>query len=117
MSVAQSILEIAIARARAEGATRIENIRVAVGALTTYVDDSLRFYWDSMTEGTLAEGSTIEFTRIEGRVRCLSCRHEYATDDSDLRCPRCNGLWTLSLTGNECYVDSIDVYEEELACR
>jgi hydrogenase nickel incorporation protein HypA/HybF len=116
LSVAQDILQIAIRKARAEGATRIEGIRVAVGVLTTYVDDSLRFYWDSITEGTIAEGSTIEFVRIEGRVKCLSCRHEYATQTAEFRCPCCGGLWTQSLAGNECFVDSIEVYEEEAVC-
>ncbi len=111
LSVAQSILRIAIAKARAEGATRVENIRVAVGALTTYMDDSLRFYWDLITEGTPAAGSTIEFIRVEGRIRCLSCDTEYATNDAELRCPACGGLWTRPLAGNECFVESIDIEE------
>lgn len=109
LSVAEEILRIAITRAQAEQATRIESIRVAVGVLTTYLDESLRFYWDAITEGTIAEGSSIEFTRVEGRLRCLGCRHEYAAQTAEFQCPQCGGLWTQSLAGNECFVESIEI--------
>jgi hydrogenase nickel incorporation protein HypA/HybF len=116
LSVAQSILDTALARAAAVGATRIESIRLTVGALTAFIDESVRFYWDSITEGTAAEGSTIDFTHIEGRLRCLCCDTEYTTHEPDTACPVCGSLWTLALAGNECYLDSIDVQEEEPVC-
>jgi hydrogenase nickel incorporation protein HypA/HybF len=122
LSVAQSILDITVAKARAEGATRIQSIRVTIGALTTYMDESLRFYWDSITEGTPAEGSTIEFTRVEGRLLCLCCSTEFATNDPEFQCPKCGSMWTRPLAGDECFVDSIDIdraeiEQEEAVCR
>jgi hydrogenase nickel incorporation protein HypA/HybF len=113
LSIAQSILDIATARARAEGATRILSIRVAIGALTAYVDESLKFYWDSISEGTEAAGSEIEFVHMEGRLRCLNCAAEFTTTTAEFECPKCGGLWTHPLAGDECYVDSIEVFEEE----
>jgi hydrogenase nickel incorporation protein HypA/HybF len=109
LSVAQSILEIAVVKARVEGAARITNIRVVIGALTTYVDDSLRFYWDSIAEGTLAAGSTIEFVHRPGLLGCLSCDAQFSTTEADFQCPECGGLWTQPLDGEDCYVDAIDV--------
>jgi hydrogenase nickel incorporation protein HypA/HybF len=117
LSIAQSILDIAVAKAKAEGATRVMSIRVAIGALTAYVDESLKFYWDSITEGTSAEGSSIEFVHIEGKLRCLNCSREFTTPAAHFECPYCGGLWTHTLAGDECYVDSIEVFEEEALCR
>jgi hydrogenase nickel incorporation protein HypA/HybF len=113
LSVAEHILEIALSKARTERATRVENIRVAVGALTTYMDESLRFYWGSVTEDTMASGSTIEFRHIQGRLRCLNCSREFSADNSDFECPQCGGLWTQPLAGNECFVESIDIETDE----
>ncbi len=115
LSIAQSILEIALSRARAEGAARVLSVRVAVGALTSFVDESLRFYWGTIAEGTAAAGSEIEFVHVDGRLRCLSCEREFTTKTAVFECPDCGGLWTHPLAGDECYVDSIEVFEEEEA--
>jgi hydrogenase nickel incorporation protein HypA/HybF len=117
LSIAQSILEIALTNARAEGATRILNIRVVVGALTTYVNESLQLCWDFVTEGTLAAGSSIELIRTPGLVQCLNCFTRFSTMDTDFRCPQCGGLWRHALAGEECYVDAIDIDEEATLCR
>jgi hydrogenase nickel incorporation protein HypA/HybF len=117
LSIAESILEIALTNARAEGATRILHIRVVVGALTAYVNDSLQLCWDFVTEGTLAAGSSIEFIRTPGLLQCLNCFTRFSTMVNDFQCPQCAGLWTHALAGEECYVDAIEIDEEAALCR
>lgn len=110
LAVTQSIMEIAERHARQAGAQRILAIRLVIGDLTGFVDDSIQFYFDFLSKGSLAEGARLEFERIGARVRCHACQAEYAPPDSRLwTCPSCGALGGEIVAGKEFYVASIEI--------
>jgi len=110
LPVTQSILEIALRHARRAGAGRILAINLTIGDLTGFVDDSIQFYFDYLSKGTLADGARLAIERIAARVRCSQCGAEYAPPDSRIwTCPHCEALGGEVIAGKEFSVASIEV--------
>ena len=110
LAVTQSILEIALRHAQQAGAGHILAINLTIGDLTGFVDDSIQFYFDFLTKGTLAEGSRLAIERIAARLCCHDCGAEYAPPDSRTwSCPQCQALGGEVIAGKEFFVASIEV--------
>ena len=61
LPVTESVLEIAIRHAEQAEASRVTAVNLTIGQLSSIVDDSVKFYWDIITENTLCEGSKLQF--------------------------------------------------------
>lgn len=109
LSVAEAILEVVLRHA---GGAQVRTVRLRVGELSSYVDDSIALFWAELTRGTQAEGARIEFTHEPGTLVCLDCSAEFGVDAPDFVCPLCASRRALPRGGRECYVDSIEVEGE-----
>lgn len=110
LAITENIRDIALRHAEEAGAARITGIRLVIGQLSTVVDDSVQFYWDFVTEGTLAEGGRLHFQRIPARLLCLDCDQPYTLKGTVLSpCPRCDGVRIRILEGDEFRLESIDI--------
>ena len=68
LGIAESILEITLRHA---GGARVEAVRLVIGELSSYLDNSITFFWDELAKGTLAEGSRLEFRQEPGGLDCF----------------------------------------------
>ncbi|MGD8998651.1 MAG: hydrogenase maturation nickel metallochaperone HypA, partial [Anaerolineae bacterium] len=68
LSVTESLLEIALRHAARAGAARITRLNIVVGELSSIVDESVQFYWDIVSRGTMAEGAELHFERVDGTL-------------------------------------------------
>jgi hydrogenase nickel incorporation protein HypA/HybF len=110
LSVTQSILDIALRHAERAGAHRILAINLVIGELTGFVDDSIQFYFDFLSQDTLAQDARLSFERIVPRARCHACGAEYTPPDSRLwTCPNCEALGGDVIAGREFSVASIEI--------
>jgi hydrogenase nickel incorporation protein HypA/HybF len=109
MGVTQEILGAVIEASTKAGATRVNTVRLTVGALTALVPDSLQFAWECLTPGTLAEGAVLEINETPGRSRCLACGSEFDHDQWDYRCTTCGGMATELIAGHQLSIDNLDV--------
>ena len=109
LAVTESILNIAVEHAQAAGATRVTNIHLVIGQLSTIVDDSIQFYWDIITENTLCAESKLDFKRIAAKMQCLECNREYDLNSSLTPCPACGSLNVKIISGEEFFIESIDI--------
>ncbi len=111
LHVTQQILEIALRHA--DEAKRITDIYLVIGQLSSFVDDSIQFYWDMLSKDTIAVGAQLHFRRIPAEMLCKDCQQRHRLD-SDFACPNCGGVNLQVVAGDEFYVEAIDVeqYEE-----
>lgn len=109
LAVTQSILDIADQHASAAGAKKVTDIYLNIGKLSSIVDDSVQFYWDMISAGTLCAGAALHFNRIPALIRCLDCQNEYTFEDEMIPCPVCGSSRIKVLSGNEFNVDSIEI--------
>lgn len=111
LSVTESILNITKRYAEQENATRVTDVYLVIGDLSSIIDDSVQFYWDFVTKETICESSLLHFTRIAAKAKCLDCGFEYNLKELQ-PCPQCESARFRIITGEEFYVDSIQVTKE-----
>lgn len=110
LSVTQSILNIALDAARGAGSSRIIAVDLLVGDLTSFVDDSIQFYFDILSKGTSAEGARLRIQREAARGVCHQCGHKFRVAIPLLPgCPACGSGDVRVTGGNELRVESIEV--------
>lgn len=115
LAVTESILEIALRHAQASGASRITDLHIVVGQLSSLVDDSVQFYWDIISNQTLAEGAQLHFKRIPAELLCLECNLRYQpgpdnqTGDFNFACPTCDSIKVKIVAGEEFQLESMEV--------
>ena len=109
LSVTESVLEIAEKHARSSNATRVTQVNLVIGQLSSIVDESVQFYWDMITQGSLCTGSRLSFQRKPALFHCLTCGADYGLNGEKAGCPKCESLFNEILSGEEFYVDSIEI--------
>lgn len=113
LPVTESILELVERHAREANAARVTDLYLVIGNLSSLVDDSIQFYWDIISEGTVAQGAQLHFERIPGELFCLDCGSRYAMADTTFACPSCGGTHVKVVAGDEFRLDAIDVETRE----
>jgi hydrogenase nickel incorporation protein HypA/HybF len=110
LSITENILEITMRHAKQAGASRVTDLFLVIGELSTVIDDSVQFYWDFVSEGTAAEGARLHFRRIPAKFACKNCGHEYTLTE-DLTCPECQSSSIRIISGREFSLEAIEVAE------
>lgn len=113
LAVTENILNIAIRHATESEASRITDLYLMVGELASIVDDSVQFYWDFVSEGTMAAGATLHFRRVAAQMQCQVCQHIYSPNES-LPCPACTSTHSRVIAGEEFFLEAIDVDQEPI---
>ncbi len=109
LSVTESLLQIAIRHAERADAKRIVRLNIVIGELSSIVDDSVQFYWDIVSAGTIAEGAELHFERVGGRLRCLACGHSFPLGGDSFACPECGETDVVVAGGDDFRLESIEV--------
>jgi hydrogenase nickel incorporation protein HypA/HybF len=109
MAITEEILRISVEHAERAGAERMTDIHIVIGDLSSVVDDSVQFYFDFLSPGTLAEGAELHFHRVAARLRCRQCETEFEPQGIDWRCPNCQSMGGEVIAGREFFIESIEV--------
>ena len=108
LSVTESILTITKRYAEQEKAAKVTDVYLVIGDLSSIIDDSVQFYWDFITKDTICAESKLHFTRVHAKAKCLACGYEYSLTELQ-PCPECESARFRIITGEEFYVDSIQI--------
>ena len=109
LSITQNILNIVTEHAKRANAQKVTVIHLVVGQLTGFIDDSIQFYFDLLSPGSMAEGARLDIERIPAEVRCRSCGKVFALEGYKWTCPKCAAVGGEVLRGREFQVESIEV--------
>lgn len=109
LSVTEHILNLALQYAAQNHATRVTDIYLVIGRLSSIVDDSIQFYWDIISNNTICEGAQLHFERVPARLLCTDCKQEYDISTELTPCPACSSTRIQVLRGEEFYLDSIAI--------
>jgi len=109
LAVTESLLKIAVEHAEQAHADRVTDLHIVIGDLASMVDDSIQFYWEVIAKDTIAERAQLHFRRIPAELQCNTCSEKYHPSAQELICPRCNGIGARIISGEEFFLESIDV--------
>jgi hydrogenase nickel incorporation protein HypA/HybF len=109
LAVTESILRIAEEHAHRAGAKRVTHLYLVIGRLSSIVDDSVQFYWDTLSQGSLCEGAQLHFERPPARLTCQDCGITYPIEGDLTSCPNCGSSRVRVIGGDEFCLDSIEI--------
>ncbi len=101
MALAESMVEIVEATARRNGATRVTEVRLELGALSHVERGALAFCFDAVTRGGLADGARLAIIATPGLAWCMPCGESVSIDNRGEPCPRCGGYQLQVTAGDE----------------
>ena len=109
MALAEGIVQIVEETARANAAASVRAVHLRIGALSSVEPAALRFSFDAVTRGTVADGARLEMITTPGRAWCLPCGETVDLARRGDACPRC-GSYQLQVTqGDEMRVSEIEI--------
>lgn len=108
-AVAKGIINTCINEAKNSGASRIIEIRLVIGELSTIIDESVQMYFDVMSEDTIAKGAKLVFSWVKAELQCRECMTKFDKPKNGFECPICDGQGALTGVGKEFYIESIEI--------
>lgn len=108
-SVMSSIIDTVDAYARANQAKRVVSINLVVGEQAGFIDDSLLFYFDMLTPGTLCAGALLVIRRTPLRFHCRGCDRVYVPAGEHFRCPMCGMIGQLTSDGADLLIECMEI--------
>ncbi len=109
VALAQGIVELVEAEARAQHFTRVKRIYVTIGVLSAVEPDALVFGFDSVSLGTVAEGAQLEIARPAGAAVCIGCGGTATLARREDPCPSCGSYQRMVTDGEELKVTELEV--------
>jgi hydrogenase nickel incorporation protein HypA/HybF len=109
MSLAESMLEIIKSQAQAQQFGRVRGVVLEIGVLAAVEVEAMRFCFDAVTRGTIAEGAKLEIIATPGQGWCLKCAKAVAVEERLALCPECGQAQVQITGGNEMRVKELEV--------
>ncbi|WP_119286563.1 hydrogenase maturation nickel metallochaperone HypA [Azohydromonas sediminis] len=100
MSLAESVREIVEDTARAHGGSRVGRVRLEIGRLSQVEVEAMRFAFDVVMRGSMADGAALEIVETPGTAWCMRCSQAVEIAQRGDACPSC-GSWQLQVTGGD----------------
>jgi hydrogenase nickel incorporation protein HypA/HybF len=109
MSLAEGVLQIVEDSARRERFGAVRVVRLEIGELAGVEVDALRFCFDVVARGGVAEGARLEIERTPGAAWCMQCAQTVPVAARLDPCPECGTHQLQVCAGTEMRVKDLEV--------
>ena len=93
IGIMESAITAVLDQARQHHARQVNRIVLRIGSLSGVEPEALRFAFDAVTAGTLAEGAELKIETVAARAYCAGCGVEFEDDAGFIfSCPRCRSF-------------------------
>ena len=100
MALCESLIGVIEDQAGVHDYQKVKTVFLEVGALACVEPEALRFSFDLVTRGTLAEGAALEIIETKPEAWCFTCGHAVPVRQRFDPCPDC-GSYQLQLSGGD----------------
>jgi len=90
LSLVQSILDIIENYRKEHNFFKVNYLKLSFGELSCVNKDSLKFAFDMLSKGTVAENAEIYFSIIPATITCNVCKETFNSVEDYSKCPKCN---------------------------
>mgnify|MGYP000096092015 CR=1 FL=1 len=109
MSLCENIREIICEQAAKDGFTRVNRVWLEVGPLSCVEPDALRFGFDVVMRGSVAEGACVEIITPAAIARCSLCGQSATIAQRYDPCPFCGTGPMEMLSGDALKISKLEV--------
>ena len=108
VSIVESLIDILKDTARENGLSKITRITLRIGQMRQIVPEAMKFAFEVVGKGTVAEGAEIIMNTVPTRAQCNRCAERFPVDDYCFLCPSCGGIDVAVVEGKELFIDSLE---------
>ena len=108
-AIVESMLRVVLKHAQAADAARVTGVNLTLGPFTDESAEAIQYYWDTLSEGTLADGAVLRFDQEPIEMQCGDCGLVFSPADHPADCPACLSRRVNPVHGDRVRVDSIEV--------
>lgn len=111
LSIAQDLL--GVVEKALGGKKELDTVNLVLGPLSGVSPEALTFCF---TETACERGfgrPELKISNIPARIKCTDCSFEYEVNDFYQGCPECSSFNREILSGRECYIDSVELIEDD----
>ena len=109
MSLCESLLQMLERQAPVQKFTRVRKVRLEVGIFACVEPEAMRFGFEALSHGTLAEGARLEIIQASGEAWCLICDRSVPVRARFETCPKCGHELVASNGGDELRIKELEV--------
>lgn len=109
LAICESLLGLIEETAKAQDFRRVTRVRLEVGPFSGVEIEALRFGFDVVARGSLAEAAALDIIVTEGKAWCLDCNNAVALADRLEGCPVCGGYQLQVTGGKELRIKDLEV--------
>ena len=111
-NLTQTFLDKVIRHLNENHSKRAAMLQIALGEISELDRGSIQTHWNDLSKGTPAEHAQLHFRLIPAEVQCMACFQKYHPANKIISCPYCGSVGAKILTGEECYLESIETKNE-----
>jgi hydrogenase nickel incorporation protein HypA/HybF len=108
-SLIESVVALVEDERRKQEFSRVRMVRLAVGLLGHVEPEALRFCFEAVTRGTVADGARLEIEPVLGAGWCSHCHRTVPLDERIAACPICEGTQVQITAGGELRLVELEV--------
>lgn len=109
MAISESIVGILEDEARRQNYARVKRVRLEIGPLAGVETEALRFTFDVVTKGTLAQDAQLEIIPLDALAWCVMCERSVPIRQRFDACPECGGYQLQVTSGDEMRIKDLEV--------
>ena len=109
MSLAEGMIQLIEESGRSQNFDQVTMVHLEIGRLSNVEVESMRFCFDAVTQGTLAEGATLKITEAAGIGWCMDCAKTVVYQALYDPCPLCGNYKVQITGGNEMLIKELEV--------
>lgn len=109
MSLAQGALQLIEDAAQRDGFQKVVAVWLEIGQLSGVEPEAMRFCFDAVTRGSVAEAARLEIIVTPGQGWCMACAKTVPMHEVFGECPICGGVQLQVSGGTEMRVKELEV--------
>ncbi|MCX7627620.1 MAG: hydrogenase maturation nickel metallochaperone HypA [Methylophilaceae bacterium] len=109
LSLAEHVLQLMEEAAARQGFSRVRGVWLEIGQLAAVEVEALRFAFESVARGSLADGAALHVIELPGQGWCARCAATVHVGEQPAACPRCGSPGVQILGGTEMRVKELEV--------
>ncbi len=109
MSLCEGVLQILQQSAETQGFRRVKTVWLEIGALSGVEVEAMRFSFDVVMRGSLADGATLEIIDLPGQAWCMQCAETVTVTQRFDACPICDSYQLQVTAGDEMKIKELEV--------
>ncbi len=117
ISIAGAIVDSVLDAAKKNNAKKVNEVFIEIGELTALNPEQLKFIFETITSGTVAEGARYDIQLIKPLIKCKKCSYKGSIEFFErlhfflptIKCPECGEIDVDIIAGRECCVKRIKI--------